>query len=81
MSKTKIKPILHWEPRGYGLFLGHLCLVSIEKVERNGTPYYKLDHTVAVFQGMKPNSRIASFSLDETDNLTSNGNEETSHVK
>jgi|GEM_PF-2565650 len=44
MSKTKIKPILHWEPRGYGLFWNHLCLVSLEKTERNGTPYYKLDH-------------------------------------
>jgi hypothetical protein len=44
MSNVRIKPVLYWEPQGYGLFWNQLCLVSIEKTERNGKPYYKLDH-------------------------------------
>jgi len=43
-SRTKIKPVLHWNEHGNWLLWGFMDLVHIEKAERDGKPYYKLKY-------------------------------------
>jgi len=54
MLSTRIKPVLHWINDNRHLTWGFFDLVSLERGERNGMPYYMLTFHNDILGGLNP---------------------------